>query len=68
VTYSIFCNDAPFPVECDSMPAAISTACTLMNGGADVYQIKGSNGFVMERGDIEIECLRRREESRRSRI
>jgi hypothetical protein len=43
------------------MGAAINTACNLMKRGASVCQIKGSDGFVMERRDIEIECLRRGE-------
>jgi pantothenate kinase len=60
VTYSIFCSDVPIPVKCDSMAAAIDTACKLMSGGASVFQIVGSDGFMMERRDIEIECLRRR--------
>jgi pantothenate kinase len=42
------------------MAAAIDTACKLMSGGASVFQIVGSDGFMMERRDIEIECLRRR--------
>jgi hypothetical protein len=46
------------------MAAAINTACELMNGGASVCQIRGSDGFMMERSDIEIECLRRREDNR----
>jgi hypothetical protein len=58
-TYSIFCIDVPIPVKCDSMAAAIKMACKLMNEGAKVFQIKGSDGFMMERRDIEIECLRR---------
>jgi hypothetical protein len=54
-------------VKCDSMAAAIDTACKLMSGGASVFQIKGSDGFMMERHDIEIECLRRREDNRQIR-
>jgi hypothetical protein len=46
------------------MAAAINAACKLMSGGASVRQIKGSDGFMMERRDIEIECLRRREGNR----
>ena len=46
------------------MGVAINTACNLMNGGAGVCQIKGSDGFMMERRDIEIECLRRGEGKR----
>jgi len=41
------------------MAEAINTACKLMNNGTGVWQIKGSDGFVMERCDIEIECVRR---------
>jgi hypothetical protein len=41
------------------MAAARNTAFKLMNGGAKVCQIRGSDGFMMERRDIEIECLRR---------
>jgi hypothetical protein len=59
VTYSIFCTGVPIPVKCDSMGSAIETACKLINGGSIVWQIKGSDGFLMERSDIEGECLRR---------
>jgi hypothetical protein len=41
------------------MAAAITAACKLMNDGGGVYQIKGSDGFAMDRQDIEIECARR---------
>jgi hypothetical protein len=61
VTYSIFCIGIPIPVKCDSLGAAIVTACKQMTTGVIVWQIKGSDGFVMERRDIEIECLRRGE-------
>jgi hypothetical protein len=46
------------------MEAAINTACKLINDGASVCQIKGSDGFMMERRDIEIECLRRKKDNR----
>jgi hypothetical protein len=59
VSYAVFCFGVPVPVTCDSMAAAITTACRLMNEGAGVSQIKGSDGFVMDRQDIEIECTRR---------
>jgi hypothetical protein len=59
VSYTVFCIGVPIPVTCDSMAAAITTACKLMNDGAGVSQIKGSDGFVMDRQDIEIECARR---------
>jgi hypothetical protein len=64
VTNAIVCIDVPIPMKCDSMAAAINAACKLMNGGASVCQIKGSDGFIMERRDIEMECLRRREDNR----
>lgn len=64
MTYSIFCVNVPIPVKCDSMAAAIITACKLMNDGASVCHIMSSDGFMMERRDIEIECLRRREGNR----
>ena len=64
MTYSIYCIGVPIPVKCDSLGVAIITACELMNGGASVCQIKGSDGFMMERRDIEIECLRRGKGSR----
>ena len=64
MTYSIFCIDVPIPVKCDFMEAAINTACKLINDGASVCQIKGSDGFMMERRDIEIECLRRKKDNR----
>lgn len=59
MSYAVFCMGAPIPVTCDSMAAAITTACKLMHDGAEVSQIKGSGGFVMDRHDIEIECARR---------
>lgn len=41
------------------MGEAINTACKLIRAGIEVRQIEGSNGFLMERNDIEFECLRR---------
>ena len=64
MTYSIHCIGVPIPVKCDSMGVAIITACELMNGGASVCQIIGSDGFMMDRRDIENECLRRSEDNR----
>jgi hypothetical protein len=64
VIFSIFCIDNPIPVKCDSMAGAINTACELMKGGARVSRINGSDGFTMERRDIEIECIRREEGQR----
>jgi hypothetical protein len=72
VSYSIFCTDEPtparkmpgtyrvIPVDSDSMGAAIKTACGLVSDGLIVWKIRGPDGFIMERSDIEIECLRRR--------
>jgi hypothetical protein len=59
VGYLIFCVNAPTPTRCDSMGEAINTACKLIRAGIEVRQIEGSNGFLMERNDIEFECLRR---------
>jgi hypothetical protein len=41
------------------MGASINAACKLIRAGAAVLRIIGSEGFVMERRDIEIECSRR---------
>lgn len=59
MTYSVFCTGELVPVKCESMGAAINLACELANKGAIVWQIRGSDGFKMERGDIELECSRR---------
>lgn len=71
MTYSLFCTDAStqlekmpslcrvIPVNSDSMGAAINEACRLIGDGVIVWQIKGSDGFMMERSDIEAERLRR---------
>jgi hypothetical protein len=70
-TYLLFCADvAPrsnkmphfnpvVPVQSDSMGTAINAACTLIGDGVVVLKIKGPNGFMMERRDIETECERR---------
>jgi hypothetical protein len=58
-TYSVLPSTVPMLQTCDSMEAAIATACKLIMGGATVHRINGADGFVMEHGDIEIECLRR---------
>ena len=71
MTYSLFCSDAStpsakmpehprvVPAHSDSMGQAINTACELINGGSIVWKLKGSDGFMMERIDIETECRRR---------
>jgi hypothetical protein len=70
--YSLFCSDAAaqsekmparhrvVPVNPDSMGAAISEACRLIGDGIIVWKLVGSDGFTMERRDIEAEYLRRR--------
>ena len=60
VSYSISCYNSMHPIKCESMGAAISTACKFVSSGVTVWQISGSDGFKMERKDIEIECSRRR--------
>jgi hypothetical protein len=74
MAYSLFCSDVPtpsgkmpdhprvVPANMDSMGNAINTACELINGGSIVWKIKGSDGFMMERIDIETECRRREAE------
>jgi hypothetical protein len=64
VTFTVVFADVPVPVKCDSMAEAINTACKLINDGVKVCQINGSDGFMMERRDIEIECVRRSEGNR----
>jgi hypothetical protein len=71
MTYSLFCSDVStpsgkmpdhprvVPAHSDTMGNAINTACELINGGSIVWKIKGSDGFMMERLDIETECRRR---------
>ena len=58
-TYSVLRSTVPLLETCDSMEAAIATACNLIKGGATVHRINGANGFMMEHSDIEIEYLRR---------
>jgi hypothetical protein len=47
------------PLEFDSMGEAIKAACKLIRQGNISWQIKGSEGFSMERTDIEIACRQR---------
>jgi hypothetical protein len=70
VSFVLLCTDSPTPskkmpercrevaVESNSIGAAISAACRLIDDGVVVWKIKG-DGFVMERTDIETERLRR---------
>jgi hypothetical protein len=74
MAYSLFCSDASIqsakmpdhprivPANPDSMGNAINAACALINGGSIVWKLKGSDGFMMERIDIETECRRREAE------
>lgn len=46
-------------VNLDSIGAALKEACRLMSDGVIVWKLQGTDGFRMERTDIEIECARR---------
>jgi hypothetical protein len=71
MTYCIFCTYEPASSDkkqalrhaetefANSMGAIIDRACTLVRAGTIVWQISGSDGFLMERSDIEDECERR---------
>jgi hypothetical protein len=73
VSYALFCTDAPdasrkMPplcrkvlVDSASLGVAIDTACELISRGVIVWKLVGSEGYTMERADIEIERARRRE-------
>ena len=64
-TYVLFCTDVPIPsdktpdlrrvvsMNLDSMGAAIKEACRLISDGVIVWKIRGPDGFIMERSDIE---------------
>ena len=47
------------PMNFNSIGAAINAACKLISDGAIVWRIKGADGFMMERRDIETEYWRR---------
>jgi hypothetical protein len=69
VNYVLFCTDGPSDslrmpgshreILADSLAAAINAACTLISDGVIVWRVLGSEGFRMERQDIEIERARR---------
>ncbi len=70
MAYSLFYTDVPLPpgrpdpgrmipASMESLSAARDAACKLIGGGAVVWQIKGTEGFLMERTDVEIEYSRR---------
>jgi hypothetical protein len=50
------------PLTLHSLGEAIDAATALILKGAVVWKIAGSDGFTMERRDIEIECQRRARE------
>jgi hypothetical protein len=60
VAYFVFAADLPDPIRCDTLGAAISEACKRLSAGGGIQRIKGSDGLVMERSDIILECERRR--------
>jgi hypothetical protein len=74
MSYSLYCTDPPShsqptpdlrqvaPIAEESLGSAITAACLLISRGSVVWQIRGSNGFMMERSDIETECGRRKNE------
>jgi hypothetical protein len=58
-TYLIDCSGSANSVSFNSMGEAIKAACAMIASGLMVSRIRGSEGFVMERRDIEMECSRR---------
>jgi hypothetical protein len=60
VAYFVFASDSAEPIRCDTLGAAIGEACKKLGAGGGVLRIKGSDGFVMEKSDIILECERRR--------
>jgi len=76
MTYELFYTEASIPqsaisplhrrtlMNSESMGAAITAACSLIRKGAVVWQIIGSEGFMMERGDVETEYRRREAETK----
>jgi hypothetical protein len=59
--YFVFASESD-ALRCDTLGAAITEACRRLNSGAAVLRIKGSDGLVMERSDVLIECERRQSE------
>jgi hypothetical protein len=46
-------------LEFRSMGETIDAGCELIKIGCVVWRIESQRGFVMERGDVECECVRR---------
>jgi hypothetical protein len=73
VAYSLFYTNAPSPsdktpdfqalppLRFDTMGEAITAACNFIKSNHLAWRIESPSGFVMEKADIEIECLRRRD-------
>jgi hypothetical protein len=59
MAFSVTSGKSSVPEVFESLAAAITTACDLIKRGVAVHQIKGSDGFIMEQRDIEIEYSRR---------
>jgi hypothetical protein len=71
VTYSLYCTDVPLQskympdvrslvaMNFETKDAAIGAACALIKAGNIVWQIRGPDGDVMQRGAIEVACQRR---------
>lgn len=57
--FSVTSGKSSVPEVFESLAAAITTACDLIKRGVAVHRIKGSDGFIMEQRDIEVECSRR---------
>jgi hypothetical protein len=60
VAYFVFASDSADPVRCDTLGSAISEACKRLGAGSAILRIKSSEGLVMERSDVVLECERRR--------
>jgi hypothetical protein len=58
-SFSVYCLGAPTPSTFDSMAAAMKAACDMIISGKTVLRIKSTDGFLMERTDVEMECIRR---------
>jgi hypothetical protein len=60
VAYFVFASDSAEPVRCDTLGGAISEACKRLSAGGAILRIRGSDGLVMEKSDVVLECERRR--------
>lgn len=46
-------------LEFQSLGATINAACDLIKRGCGVWRIESQSGLIMERSDVEVECVRR---------